>query len=384
MEKTEVAILTARGMSAIASVSLAGPDAHEILGKVLHTGKGIVRGSVVHGWIVDGDRMIDEVVVGCEADNKFVIHCHGNSLLLEQIVQLLQFHGAVLADTEAFLSEKYGRDSGNLIEAEARLAMQKSATLAGAKILQAQINGGLSIWARNLLENSGDIVIEEIHEQCEEILHRSRIAKRIIEGVRIVIAGPPNSGKSTLLNCLAGQAQVIVSDTAGTTRDWVSVTCLIDPLRVEFVDTAGLDDGLACRDDIERAAQGITNKLLDSCDLVLYVQDILADSQPPAISVGRAPIVSVYNKSDLVGEYTASKVKPRDPDNRAVSISARNNIGIDLLSREILDVLEVCDFDTNRPVAFTQRQRTLLSAIIDTDPLSEDQLSNLLFSASDS
>jgi tRNA modification GTPase len=313
-----------------------------------------------------------------------VIHCHGNPLLLEQIVNLLQSHGAALADADAFLFNKFKRDSSSVIEAEAKLAMRQSATLAGAKILQAQINGGLSVWARDMLENSGNIVIEDIHKQCEEILRRSRIAKRIIEGVRIVIAGPPNSGKSTLLNCLAGQEQVIVSETAGTTRDWVSVTCLIDPVRVEFIDTAGLDDGLACRDDVERAAQGVTNKLLDSCDLILYVQDILADSRQPAAGNGRAPIVSVYNKSDLVQECMTPKLKPHAPGSGTISISAKNNDGIDLLSREVLDVLEVCDFDINRPVAFTQRQRTLLSAIIDTDHISEERLSNLLFSASGS
>ncbi len=371
-------------MSAIASVPLAGPDAHGILGRVFRAGKEMAKGSVVHGWIVDGDRMIDEIVIGFESDNEFVIHCHGNPLLLEQIVHLLQSHGAALAEANEFLFNKFRRNSSNAIEAEAKLAMRHSATLAGAKILQAQINGGLSTWARNLLENSGSIAIEEIHKQCKEILRRSQMAKRITEGVRIVIAGPPNSGKSTLLNCLAGQEQVIVSETAGTTRDWVSVTCFIDPLRIEFIDTAGLDNVLARRNDIERAAQGITNKLLSSCDLILYVQDILADSQPPAIHVGRAPIVSVYNKSDLVGEYTASKVKPRVPGKTAVSISAMDNIGIDSLAREIINVLGVRDFDINCPVAFTQRQHTLLSAIIDADHISEERLSDLLFSANGS
>ncbi len=382
-EKTEVAILTARGMSAIASISLAGLDAHGILKKVFHAGKPMAKGSVVHGWIVDGDRMIDEVVVGCEGTHECVIHCHGNPLLLEQIVHLLQSHGATLADANTFLLNTFRQDSSHLIEAEAKLSMQKSATLAGAKILQSQINGGLSAWVRGILKNTAAVSVDTIHQQCRDILHRGRIAERIINGVRVVIAGPPNSGKSTLLNCLAGQEQVITSEMAGTTRDWVSITCFIGPLRVEFIDTAGLDDTFASRDEIERAAQGITNELIDSCDLILYVQDISADHPPLTVSDYRAAVVSVYNKCDLVQEpIKSSATKSNSPisGRAAISISARNNHGIDLLSRKIVDVLEVHDFDVNRPVAFTQRQQHLLSAMLNTATVSEELLSNLIFS----
>ncbi|MHC4962999.1 MAG: GTPase, partial [Planctomycetota bacterium] len=273
--KTSVCVLTARGMAAISSIALSGDNARPILDTVFKTRTNLPKielseGPVLYGSIIDGVRVIDEVVVGCEGVDEFVIHCHGNPLLVEQIVTLLQSHGAELIDAERFVSCRY--QSKCTIDTEARLAMRKSATLAGVKILQAQTGGGLSRWAAQTLSSLESLDAEELDKQCREILEQGTVAQRIIDGVRIVIAGPPNSGKSTLLNCLAGQEQVIVSDTAGTTRDWVSVSAHLGAgtLHAEFMDTAGLDEALANTDSVEHAAQAMTQELLQSCDLVLY------------------------------------------------------------------------------------------------------------------
>ena len=234
--QTTVCVLTSRGMAAISSIALAGGGAQEIIQKVFRlsndTTPSPLRGTppfkggelfVSHGAIVDGDTVVDEVVVGCETDNTFVIHCHGNPLLAERIVKLLQSHGAVLTDAEHFAKAQLRAHSKTMIEAEAKLAMQTSATLLGVKLLKAQIDDGLTAWAQHCLDILDTMRPEDIKGQCLQILEHSVIAQRIIDGVKIVIAGPPNSGKSTLLNCLAGQQQVIVSDTAGTTRDWVII-----------------------------------------------------------------------------------------------------------------------------------------------------------------
>ena len=363
--QTTACVLTSRGMAAISSITLAGKAAKEILEEVFRPGNDTAKqsltvppsNSIVHGVIVDKEQVIDEVVVGCESENTFVIHCHGNPLLVEQIVKLLQSLGAVLTDAENFAAALVQSNSKTTIEAEAKLAMRKSATLLGVKILQAQIDGGLSAWAHTCLNSLDTMSPEEIHQQCIEILERGKIAKRIIDGVHIVIAGPPNSGKSTLLNCLAGQQQVVVSEMAGTTRDWVSVTCRVGPLNVEFIDTAGLDAALANNDSVERAAQDMTGQLLASCDLVLYVRDI---TQPPTAPYPiDKPVIHVANKCDLIGKSPAGG--SGDPH---VTISAKDMIGLDLLTHRIIDTLQVEGIRPGDPIVFTSRQSALLETLL--------------------
>ena len=392
-DKTTVSVLTARGMAAISGIALTGAGAREILENVFRASNTTVKqssndppnhsnmklrtcrleagGTVLHGSIFDGDSFIDEVVVGCEGPDEFVVHCHGNPLLVERIVKLLQSHGAVLTDAENFAAAQLQAKTKNTIEAEAKLAMLKSATLLGVKILQAQINGGLSTWVHNCVDNFDRMEPGVIRRECIEILEHSNVAKRIIEGVRIVIAGPPNSGKSTLLNCLAGQRQAVVSDAAGTTRDWVSVMCQLGPIRVEFIDTAGLDEALAGKDTIEQTAQQITKELLESSDLVLYVQDVIeVRSQKSEVRINLAcPVIYIGNKCDLLKSQASSL--------KSIDISAKHNEGIDLLVEQIIQALGVSRFDLAAPVVFTTRQRRLFDAILNDPAAAQGALERL-------
>lgn len=373
--------MTSRGMAAISSIALAGPGAQQTLQRIFrspHSSSKHDRGEIFHqkishGSIVDEDNIIDEVVIGCESEEEFIIHCHGNPLLVEQIAKLLQSYGAVLTDVDNFVYNRLVILSKNIIEAEARFAMRKSATLQGVRILQTQINSGLSKWAQQALERADHLDRDDFKKQCIAILEQSKIARYIIEGVRIVITGPPNSGKSTLLNCLAGQEQVIVSNTAGTTRDWVSVTAMIDTVRAEFIDTAGLNDRLAGKDIVEQTAQQITKEQLGFCDLILYTQDI-AQNHEYELKTDK-PVIYVYNKCDL-----KANLEPQTSHFKPVLISAKENTGIDLLIQKILMVLRIADFHYCDPVIFTQRQYNLMSELIAAVRSPRDILNDLVYS----
>ncbi len=199
------------------------------------------------------------------------------------------------------------------------------------------------------------------------ILENSQTAKLIINGCKAAIAGPPNTGKSTLLNCLAGRQKAIVTDIKGTTRDWVSARCRIGPLSVEFVDTAGLDEELAAMPGrvVEKASQQKSIEILENADLVLLVLDNSQTIQQLddrlVETIAGKIVLTVLNKSDLPARLDIGKL-PKILAN-TVQISAKFESGIDNLTGKIQQLTGVIDFDLHTPVCFTDRQENLLKQL---------------------
>ena len=397
LTSTFAAVMTGKGTGAISTIQVFGDSAQTIIKKIFKSATAkpptLKAGKILLGTITDGTETIDHVTIGCEGPDNFAINCHGNPLIVEMIMQLLAKEGAKPLTSEQLLTKILSSQKQlNTIAVEAKLAQPKAKTIQGSKIIANQIDAGLSKKIEQWQQNINKLSLNEISAEADEILTNSQIAKLIIFGCKVAIIGPPNTGKSTLLNYLAGRQKAIVTDIKGTTRDWVSAQCRIEPLYVELIDTAGLDEKLAAAPEniVEKESQQKSVEILQKADLVLLILDNSQTEeqldehllekisstgfQPvktrPSLSRAKSmgwpchPVLTVLNKSDLPSKFNISKLPQKL--NNAVLISAKYGNGIENLCEKIRQICGVADFDLHSPVCFTDRQENLLKQIKNT------------------
>jgi len=378
------AVMTGKGTGAIATIQLFGDSARAVLEQVFRLAgprhAEFKTGRILLGAIIDGDETIDQVTIGCEGPESFAIHCHGNPLIVEMIMELLGGHGAAVLTAEELLAKFFAADESlNAIAIEAKPAQLSARTLLGTKIIACQIDGGLTTWAAQSLDKVKRESLDKIRIEAGRILEDSGPAGLIISGCTAVLAGPPNSGKSTLLNYLAGRDKAIVTDIEGTTRDWVSATCLIGPLSVRLIDTAGLDCELAAasKNAIEKDAQDRTSQILEDADLVLLVLDSSRDAgRLDGVlleNIAGKRILTILNKSDLPARFDPAGLP--ESLGRPIQISAKLGTGIGILKQNIVKITGTADFDPKTPIAFTPRQQELLRQLQSTESKQQAALS---------
>jgi tRNA modification GTPase len=364
------AVTTGKGTGAISTIQVFGDSAESIIKKIFNPAgekPAILKPSKIYlGTINDDAETIDQVTIGCEGPGNFAINCHGNPLIVACLMQLLQRHGATLLTAEEFLTKIFSiQKPSNTIALEAKLTLLQAKTIQGTKIIANQVDAGLTKKIKEWLQNT--ISLKQIKADAEQILKDTQTAKLIIFGCTIALSGPPNTGKSTLLNFLAGRQKAIVTDIKGTTRDWVSAQCRIGPLSVELIDTAGLDEKLTLisEDTVEKASQQKSVEILDKADIVLLVLD---NNQPAEQldeklleKIADKKVLTILNKSDLPARFDEGKL----PENLAntVQISAKFGTRIENLLKKIQHLCGVTDFDLKTAVCFTPRQENLLKQL---------------------
>ncbi len=365
------AVMTGKGTGAISTVQVFGDSAEDVVKKIFKPAgtkpAKFKTGEILLGTIADGNETIDQVTIGCEGPKTFAINCHGNPLIVADIMRLLQRCGATLLTAEQLLTKILSaQKSVNTIAVEAKLAQLKAKTIQGTKIIINQVEAGLSKKAAEWLQSINAISLNQISAEAERILENGRTAKLIIAGCTAALIGPPNSGKSTLLNYLAGRQKAIVTDIKGTTRDWIEAVCQIESLSLRLIDTAGLDEKpLGPTDTVEEAAQKKSVEILEQADLILLVLD---NSQPDEQlneriidRIANKRIITILNKCDLPAKFETGKMPDLFSD--TVQISAKEGTGIESLLEKIRRICGVADFDLKTPVVFTSRQEKLLQQL---------------------
>jgi tRNA modification GTPase len=379
------ALVTGRGSAAIASVEVYGRGLGKMLEGVVSSLPRKIGDMRLCEIQIDG-RRVDQALAAFESADSVLLHCHGNPIIAESLLKKLSELGAEVVSGREILRIKLESGGGavpNTIALETALAQYDAQTLSGIQIIHNQMTCGL-VAALETLEAAPQAAAWAV----KSILEATQIAARIIHGIKCVIAGPPNSGKSTLLNALCGADTAIVSDTAGTTRDYVTAYADVRSggieYKAEFIDTAGLDAELAGKGDIDGESQRASIEMIRSSDIVIYMQsanedDFGGEKNLRRILPADTPLLHVINKMDLCGTAKLEGLKQKYPD--SLHISASKGWNIEPIADTISGRLGISGFDTASAVCFTPRQIRLTERLAEceTDEDVQDTVKELLY-----
>lgn len=405
--ETIAAISTPAGEGAIAIVRISGEHALAVADKIFR-GKETPSSFAPHtqhfGEVVDEqNRLVDQVMMSIHraphsytGEDLVEISCHGGVLVSARVLEICLRAGARAARAGEFTERAFLNGKMDLTQAEAVIDLIRAKTDLALRSATEQLEGRLGREIKSLRDElvavvaNAEAAIDFPHEQLEtdddatlrarveavrkkmSILHDTADEGRILrEGVRVVIYGATNAGKSSLLNRLLGFDRVIVSDTHGTTRDTVEEMLNLRGVPLRLIDTAGLR---ASFDELERAGIARTEQSLLAADLSLHVVDGNAPRPnefdlPPRDAVD----LLVINKCDLVGHFDWK-------DEHALRISCASGAGIDELQNEMLAQIGRKNLQPENTLAINARHRDCLRRAIDGCDRASETLKNGLSS----
>ncbi len=372
-DDTIVALSTPPGIGAIGVIRLSGKKAIHIVNELFPSKNLLEEPShTLHvGFLHDGDRLIDEVVVSIfrgpksyTGEDVAEISCHGSPLIHQQVIEACISRGARLAKAGEFTQRAFLAGRLDLTQAEAVADLIASHTEAARRTALNNIRGGFSHALKDLREQliqfsalieleldfaqedvefadrpALRILIKRAKQQVDALVQSFRLGNVIRNGVSVAIIGKPNAGKSTLLNALLNEERAIVSATPGTTRDTIEEVVNIDGILFRLIDTAGIRTHSA--DEIE--TEGIKRSLekMKMADVVIYLFDA-NEMQPEELQQKQEELreykyLLVGNKTDM-GDEALIREKFANISS-IIFISAKSGFRLEVLKERMLDLV---------------------------------------------
>ena len=395
MNDTIVAISTALGEGAISIIRVSGEDAISIVNNIFK-GKDLSKvasHTINYGHIIYKDEIIDEVLISVMKAPKtytkediIEINTHGSIAVVNKIMEILLLKGCRLAEPGEFTKRAFLNGRIDLTEAEGVMDLINSETELTRKMAVNEISGKVSKLITDLRDNIVALIsnievnidypeyedievvtinkikteVKYMKEKLLEILKLSKDGKVLKDGIKTVILGKPNVGKSSLLNALLEEDKAIVTDVKGTTRDIVEGNIIVGGVKLNLIDTAGIRES---NDVVEKIGIEKSLNLIDEAELVLLVLDgseeLTEEDKFLLDKTKDKKRIVIMNKDDLESNNTYNK--------DVIKISAKAGIGIEKIKERIKELFNVGAFLSKNLTFFTNvRQITLLKSAIES------------------
>ena len=373
IDDTIAAIATAPGEGGIGIIRISGEKSLEVAQSIFKSKSGKMikdynARTLIYGTIVDGEKVIDEVLLAYmkgpnsyTAEDVIEINCHGGFISVKKILELILSKDVRLAEAGEFTKRAFLNGRIDLSQAEAIIDVIKSKTDMAHEVAQSQLEGSLAKKIKDLRMNVTEVLahltvsIDFSEEDVEEITYQTletksfelrneikklydtaESGKILRDGLKTVIVGKPNVGKSSLLNSILGENRAIVTDIAGTTRDVIEEFVNIKGIPLKIVDTAGIRE---TDDIVEKIGVEKSRESFSTADLVIMVLDAsrkLAEEDIEILeSLENKKTIVLLNKIDLKPEIEIEKIKEYVNEEDIIEISALKHQGIEELHDKI-------------------------------------------------
>ncbi|GAU75785.1 tRNA uridine-5-carboxymethylaminomethyl(34) synthesis GTPase MnmE [Fusibacter sp. 3D3] len=381
---TITAISTPIGEGAIGIVRISGPDAFPILSEIfkpIRSSSGILENrKMYYGHIVSDEKIMDEVMVvklpssgSYTMEDIVEINCHGGLMPLREILALILTKGARIADKGEFTKRAFLNGRIDLAQAESVMDLISAKTEIGFDIAMHQLKGHLSekitkyrdilIALMAEIEVSIDYPEEDIEEityskiestltdlkeHLSVLIEKSKSGKIIREGLKTVIVGKPNVGKSSLMNALLKDSRAIVTEIPGTTRDVIEEYMNISGIPIKLIDTAGIRE---TEDVVEKIGVQKSKHYFNEADLIIFVLDaseVLTKEDHDLMElVKNKHAIVIINKTDLESKIEMAYINAVLVDKAIIKASVHNDLGIEALENEIKTMVFGNEVDMN-------------------------------------